>query len=592
MADHRIETKILLRYATYSQWMNSELILLPGEAAIAVFPRTSTMLNTDDIPENTPPAIGIKIGDGESYFSELPWVQAIAADVYTWAKASQKPSYSANEIAGLTEFINAVGAGGSGSGSGSETASYRIIYDQVTSKYILQHYDESQQAWVNTTSEIDLSSILNRINTIERWANGARSNLGNIEVPIAEYVYEEVVNYVNNLDYNDIEQPHQFVTSVVQTNGKIAVTRSIISASDINGVLDTEHGGTGVSRVEEDELLIGSIDGSLRVRRFTTQINEDERQLFVTAGAVIDYVLSKTAGITGAMHFIGESSIPFTSQTIRIDPQIVGYNFRNAQPGDVILANNAQEYVWTGDQWRLLGDEGSYAVKGSIVNADISDDAAISQSKIDSLDTSFNNKVDKIEGKGLSTNDYTNEDKNKLFDIENNAQVNIIEHIIFNGDELNPTTINGQDKSIAINFNGMTQEQSDKLEAIEENAQVNVIEGITVDGDAVPVTNKIAAITIPESYQNVIEGIYINGEAQEPGNDKIIRLTLDEDALQIAVINGAMVPGATPTSPDEAVNINNKKLELARVAKTGNIDDLIQESTYIIFNGGSSSEVI
>jgi len=34
-------------------------------------------------------------------------------------------------------------------------------------------YDADTDSWVNTTSEIDLSAILNRINTIERWANGA-----------------------------------------------------------------------------------------------------------------------------------------------------------------------------------------------------------------------------------------------------------------------------------------------------------------------------------------------------------------------------------------------------------------------------------
>jgi hypothetical protein len=100
------------------------------------------------------------------------------------------------------------------------------------------------------------------------------------------------------------------------------------------------------------------------------------------------------------MHFIGESSVIIDgSANSRVDPQIPGYNFRNAQPGDVILAGNAQEYVWTGSNWRLLGDEGSYAVKGSIVNADISENAAISQSKIDGLADSFNEKVDKVEGK-------------------------------------------------------------------------------------------------------------------------------------------------------------------------------------------------
>lgn len=42
-------------------------------------------------------------------------------------------------------------------------------------------------------------------------------------------------------------------------------------------------------------------------------------------------------------------------------------------------------------------------------------------SKIKSL---FNKKVDKVEGKGLSSEDYTTSEKNKLSNIENGAQVN------------------------------------------------------------------------------------------------------------------------------------------------------------------------
>ncbi len=106
MAENVLETRILLRYATFSQWMNSDVILKPGEAAVAAFPRINTLLNTDDTPVNTPPAIGIKIGDGQHYFEELPWVQGVAADVYAWAKASEKPTYSATEITGLEEYIN------------------------------------------------------------------------------------------------------------------------------------------------------------------------------------------------------------------------------------------------------------------------------------------------------------------------------------------------------------------------------------------------------------------------------------------------------------------------------------------------------
>lgn len=55
------------------------------------------------------------------------------------------------------------------------------------------------------------------------------------------------------------------------------------------------------------------------------------------------------------------------------------------------------------------------------------------QTVADALVAAVGNKVDKIEGKGLSTNDFTTEDKNKLEGIEVGAQVNIIESISVNG---------------------------------------------------------------------------------------------------------------------------------------------------------------
>ena len=43
------------------------------------------------------------------------------------------------------------------------------------------------------------------------------------------------------------------------------------------------------------------------------------------------------------------------------------------------------------------------------------------------------NKVDKVDGKGLSANDYTNAEKEKLFAIAEGAQVNVIESVKVNG---------------------------------------------------------------------------------------------------------------------------------------------------------------
>lgn len=593
MAENVLETRIQLRYGTYVQWMNSEVILLPGEAAVCIFPRSKVVDNvTDDEPENTPPAFGIKVGDGTRYFYELPWVQAIAADVYTWAKSATKPSYTANEIIGLADYIDQHG-GGSGGGS-SASSGYRIIYDDATSKYILQIYNEDTGEWVNTTSEINMASILDRLNTIERWANGARTKLGNIELPMSEYIYEEVLTYINQLDYNDQAEPHQFVTSVVEVDGKIQVSRSIISAADItSGTLDTEHGGTGLSLVQDDEVLIGSEQGTITTKKFVTILDPTMRNTFATSGAIIDYITTATAGLTGAMHFVGESNALITNGS-RVDPQVNGYDFRNVQMGDVILANNAQEYVWTGEAWRLLGDEGSYAIKGSITNADIAENAAIAQSKIDGLDLTLEGKVSKVEGKDLSTNDFTDEDKQKLDDIEVGAQVNTIEHIFLNDSEVTPTTVQGASRSVNLHINTLTDEQIEKLNGIEEGAEVNSIERVTLDGveQTIDNTRTLVLNSNPHTeHENVIESIAVNGLVQTPDDNKRVNITIDQAALNLNVLEGAIVPdgrGGTMNVPQV-----QKKLDLARVAMTGMIHDLVQaDNTYITINCGSSTDVV
>lgn len=612
--DNELSVRIRLRYDSYTNWMNSSTILLSGEVAIAAIQRNS-LLNTDDVPENTPPSIGIKVGDGFHTFDELPWLQAVAADVYNWAKTATKPTYTANEITGLAEYIAAHSSGGGGGGGAGSTGDYRVYYDSSSSKYILQYYDETDDEWkASTGDEINLSSILNRIDTIERWANGAKTHLGNIELPITAFVYDEVVSYLNKIDVNDTAVAHQFVTSVSQTDGKISVSRSIITASDIaSGVFNTSQGGTGLTSVDSDQVLVGSHAGNITTKTFVTEIDPSDRASFATVGAIIDYIAEMTAGLTGAMHFVGESTVTIdTSINNHIDPQIPGYNFRQAQPGDVILANNAQEYVWSGTEWHLLGDEGSYVIKGRIVNSDISENANISQDKIDGLAAALADKVDKIDGKGLSTNDFTDEYKEELDNLDPNAQENVIEHIFVNNSELNIETISGNQKSVNIPVPEFSSEDLERL----ATAEANIIENIFINENEEPLTpttihdlpksvkieftpytpeekEKLSNIEA-EAQVNTVEKVTINGTLYEPDENKNIDITIDQAALNLDVITGARVPSTT-SGQYEDVDITNspKKLELSRISKTGLISDALQTNgTYFVIYCGTATEVV
>ena len=75
-----INTKILLRYDELNNWSTSNPVLGTGEVGIAHY--TSQGTNGDAQPH-----FFIKVGDGVTTWSALPFASGRAMDVYTWAKA-------------------------------------------------------------------------------------------------------------------------------------------------------------------------------------------------------------------------------------------------------------------------------------------------------------------------------------------------------------------------------------------------------------------------------------------------------------------------------------------------------------------------
>lgn len=59
---------------------------------------------------------------------------------------------------------------------------------------------------------------------------------------------------------------------------------------------------------------------------------------------------------------------------------------------------------------------------------------------ISKIKAELGGKVDVVSGKGLSTNDYTSAEKQKLSGIANGAQVNVIESVKVNGTKLTPSS--------------------------------------------------------------------------------------------------------------------------------------------------------
>lgn len=98
MAENTLNTRIQLPYDTYANWSTKNPKLKKGEIVQVEVPAPK-----DAIVQA--PSVLIKVGDGIHNFNDLAWASGLAADIYDWAKAANKPSYTTSELTNDSEFI-------------------------------------------------------------------------------------------------------------------------------------------------------------------------------------------------------------------------------------------------------------------------------------------------------------------------------------------------------------------------------------------------------------------------------------------------------------------------------------------------------
>lgn len=189
MAEKILNTRIQLKYDSYANWTSTTLgadkganfVLKAGEIGICYLP---TDYSEKQVVGSQPPQILMKVGNGSSKFSELPWVSAKAADVYEWAKQAALP-------------VTKVGNGNVVAGIEWDEASKGIKFTTASV----------------ATSE-GMEQLANRVTTIENtYATDAElaAAVETINGAIAlkadkTYVDTELAKKVNNSDFDTYKQ--------------------------------------------------------------------------------------------------------------------------------------------------------------------------------------------------------------------------------------------------------------------------------------------------------------------------------------------------------------------------------------------------
>ena len=431
MASKILNTVLKLRYDTYANWVaNKSVVPQAGEACVCTVPQdTGTGMNE--------PAVLIKIGDGTTTWENLPWVSALAANVASNLLGSN-PTLPAESITGLSDYI---------SGQIEDTDTQYQLVKVGANSFKLQYKALGEADWTDGAT-IDLSSdvsaaittaldaldmatvtagqgeIIESISENNGVVSATKRSLVAADIPsltadkisdldtaIAEAVnptdpetespiktaVEEIAGEVVNGVVGDMGESAtvvEYVGSSIETalgtlqdNGQTAGTGEVISAvSQADGVISVQKKtlaeadipAISISKVTD---LQTSLDGKQATVVWNTAYDAGTNK-----AATMADVTAAVAGLSGAMHYVGES----TSNPAEGTATVEGHETWVA--GDVVTYQ-AKEYVYDGENWRELGDESSYAIKGAIKNADIAADAAIDQSKIAGLIDALNAKA-------------------------------------------------------------------------------------------------------------------------------------------------------------------------------------------------------
>lgn len=415
MANKTFNTRIKNKIDTYANWVEKDPVLLNGEIAVVVIPAETGAVQGE-------PVTLFKVGDGTKKFSQLDFTGAKAADVYSWAKASTKPTYQASEITGLSDYI-------SGEIQDSDTQ-YKLEADADDGHKFYLYSKPLNGSWGSTpVSTITIPETVYTL--VEGTANGTVKFNGT----------DVKVHGLGSAAYTAADAYDE--SGAAET--ALASAKSYADGKDSAIAAAKKAGTDAQSAVDALSDKVGTVTEGKTVVQMIADAQTAATYNDTAVKASIKSNADAIATLNGASTVTG-------SVDKKIADAINDFSTKVSEDGTVNTFKELIDYAAThkGEYSTLSGD----VQKNTTAIATLNGTGAGSVSKTvnDAVDTAqatlqgnIDKKVDKVAGKGLSTNDYTKDEKTKLEGIATGAQVNVIETVKVNGVALTPS-----DKAVDI----------------------------------------------------------------------------------------------------------------------------------------------
>lgn len=326
------------------------------------------------------------------------------------------------------------------------------------------------------------------------------------------------------------------------------------------------------SALTADGTSIAIVDGQVQILGFAAA--ETGAQPRKKADGSIEWIKPDTTTVEGLQTAVEglQTAVGNVYTKAEVDSKVAGvYHYKGSvatyaelpsadvAAGDVynVAAADAEHDIkagdnvaWTGTAWDVLA--GTVDLSGYATSA------------------ALDGKVDKVEGKQLSTEDYTTEEKTKLSGIAEGAQVNAIDAVssefVINPDgktlslaAVAMDKVTGLSAALAgkvdaeagkgLSSNDYTTAEKEKLASIAAGAQQNVIEAIQLNGVALPVSEK--AVNLPlataEAVGLVKSSIAENGVSVGAGGEMTVNSLnvskLTQTAGDLLILDGGDASG-------------------------------------------------